>query len=90
MTSGGQGPEISDSFQDDLIYGAATYLYGVPDVEVFNTAQRNQDMQTWRERLINAQNLLQTPLRRQQRLMQLPPGIIYGQSDVLSMGNQPS
>jgi hypothetical protein len=79
MLNGGQGPEIPESYQDDLVYGAATYLYGVPDVEIFNTAQRSQDMQEWRDRLVNAQNLLQTTLRRQQRLMPLPPGIVYGQ-----------
>lgn len=86
MTSGGQGPEIADVFQDDLVYGAAAYLYGVPDVEIFNVAQRNQDMQEWRERLTNAQNLLQTTLRRQQRLMPLPPGVVYGQPAVLPIG----
>lgn len=86
MTSGGQGPEIADAFQDDLVYGAATYLYGVPDVEIFNVAQRNQDMQEWRERLTNAQNLLQTALRRQHRLMPLPPGVVYGQPTGLPIG----
>lgn len=90
MVSGGQGPEIADSYQDDLIYGAATYLYGVPDVEIFNVAQRNQDMQEWRERLTNAQNLLQTTLRRQQRLMPLPPGVVYGSPTGLPIGAAPN
>lgn len=81
-----QGPEIADVYQPDLVFGATAYLYGLPDVEIFNAAQVQIDKAEWASRVENAQGLLQSALRMQHRTMPLPPGVVYGSPNVLPIG----
>ena len=57
--------------------GTLLRLYMLFEVEILNPSKAQLYAAQWQQGLIEAQNILQTPLRRQMRLMELSRGFNY-------------
>lgn len=71
-------PQIPAAYHELLLAGALLRLYTLFDVEIFNPSKAQLYAAQWQQGLMEAQNLFQTPLRRQVRLMDLPRGFGFG------------
>ena len=70
-------PQIPEIYHEVLMAGALSRLYTLFEVEILNPSKAQFYAAQWQQGLVEAQNILQTPLRRQIRLMELSRGFSY-------------
>ena len=70
-------PQIPEVYHEILMAGTLLRLYMLFEVEILNPSKAQLYSTQWQQGLIEAQNILQTPLRRQMRLMELSRGFSY-------------
>jgi hypothetical protein len=70
-------PQIPEIYHEVLMAGALSRLYTLFEVEILNPSKAQLYAAQWQQGLVEAQNILQTPLRRQIRLMELSRGFSY-------------
>lgn len=70
-------PQIPEAYHEVLMAGTLLRLYMLFEVEILNPSKAQLYAAQWQQGLIEAQNILQTPLRRQMRLMELSKGFSY-------------
>ena len=70
-------PQIPEVYHEVLMAGTLLRLYMLFEVEILNPSKAQLYAAQWQQGLIEAQNILQTPLRRQMRLMELSRGFNY-------------
>lgn len=72
-----ESPSIPDMYGELLVSGTLLRLYSLFDVDIFNSSKAQVYGAQWYQGLIEAQNNLQTNLRRQIRFMELPRGFVF-------------
>lgn len=77
-----QDPEIAVQFHKDLITGALITLYQIQDVDVFDPQKALGYFNMWQLILGKAKIQLQTDLRKQERILNLPPETQFMQSQI--------
>jgi len=75
-------PQIPEVYHEVLMAGALMRLYTLFEVDILNPSKAQLYAAQWQQGLVDAQNILQTPLRRQIRLMELSRGFSYLTSPV--------
>lgn len=70
-------PQIPEVYHEILMAGTLLRLYMLFDADVLNPSKAQLYAAQWQQGLVDAQNILQTPLRRQMRLMELSRGFSY-------------
>ena len=70
-------PQIPEVYHEVLMAGTLLRLYMLFEVEILNPSKAQLYAVQWQQGLVEAQNILQTPLRRQMRLMELSRGFSY-------------
>lgn len=82
-----QDPEIAIQYHRDLITGALVYLYEIQDVDVYDPQKTLESLTKWHLILDRAKVQLQTDLRRQERRLDLPPGVefVQGKSNTIGL-----
>lgn len=70
-------PEIPAQYHSDLVIGALAYLFDVPDQEVYDKEMALLKRATWENRLVIAEQLLQTVVRIHARVIPPPIGASF-------------
>lgn len=70
-------PQIPEVYHEVLMAGTLLRLYMLFDADILNPSKAQLYAAQWQQGLVEAQNILQTPLRRQIRLMELSRGFSY-------------
>lgn len=83
-------PQIPLMYHELLMAGTLLRLYLLMDVDVADAAKAQFYGKQWYEGLVEARNNLQTALRRQMRLMELPRGFIYDAATPPTPPTQPA
>jgi len=82
-----QNPEIAIQYHNDLIIGALVHLYGIQDADVYDPQKSLESLTKWHLILDRAKIQLQTELRRQERRLDLPPGVLFiqGKNNIIGL-----
>lgn len=76
-------PLIPELYHEVLLAGTLLRLYMLFEVEILNPSKAQIYAVQWQQGLAEAQNTLQTALRRQTRLMELPRGFTFVPQGIL-------
>lgn len=72
-------PEIPSQFHTDLVPGALSYLFAVPDQEVYDAQMALDKRAAWEQKIQLAMQLLQTHFRTRMRMVTPPPSMAFVQ-----------
>lgn len=83
-------PEIPLAYHEGLVYGALAYLFDIPDLEIYDVGRAGLYAAKWTKYIGTAQVALQTAVRRQDRILELPVGSGFPQPGGNTIGAVPT